>query len=380
MSGEDNPKLIVTGSLGDLNCELHNLGVVGGVESLRDDPEWKVKETLDRPVDRNVPSRDLVLSAIAGLRAQMQEFMAAQAKLPENAHAEDLSALSGDKLFYATPVEVLEDGTATAVGRMMHNMRWSRYFVHSSDMMFSSSGLVEALLNEGEEVVGVESMRFLNPVQNNLELFACAGELSPDIAGRCAQRKPDLKAVFLTKNEVTGEERNIKLFGFQNGQSSAKNPIMPDMAHLPAALSKDFNSWERDMDKDGNDVFTFDLSQPDSRIAKTKLGASLNAVMELVMYSFSKVRRTSKSVCPEGNYNLAYGFDFKKLPKPEQLNEECKLLISVDKAGIVEKSSGFRLIPVKFSIKKGGKIISEGVFIDAQAMNDDVAWAYSNKL
>lgn len=380
MSGEDKPKLIIAGSLDDLNGELHDLGVVGGVESLRDESEWKVRVTLARPVDRDTPSRDLVISAIEGLRAQMNEFMAAQSKLREDANAEDLSALSEDEFFCAKPVEVLEDGTATAVGRMMYNMRWSRYFVHSSDMMFSSSGLVEALLNEGEEVVGVESMRFLNPVQNNLELFACVGELSPDIAGRCAQRKPDLKAVFLTRNEVTGEERSIQLFGFQNGQSSAKNPIVPDMAYLPAALSRDFNSWERNMDKDGNDVFTFDLSQPDSRIAKTKLGASLNAVMELAMYSFSKVRRTSKNICPNGDYNLAYGFDFKKLPKPEQLNEECKLLISVDKAGIVEKSSGFRLIPVKFSIRKGGKAICEGVFINAQAMNDNVAWAYSDKL
>lgn len=378
MAGEDKSKLIVPEGLDGLDVELRNLGVVDGLRGLRGELSWKVGEVLDRSA--NISGTDLMLLAVDRMRQEFEKFMAAQNGLFAEDRTEDLSNLSADNILYTKPIEFLEDGTATAVGRTMYNKRWSRYFAHSSDMMLPSGGLVEALLNEGEEVVGVESMRFLNPVQNNLELFACAGELSPDIAGRCAQRKPDLKATFLTKNAITGEQRSIKLFGFQNDESSTRNPMIPNMANLPAALSRDFNSWERDMDKDGNDVFTFDLSQPDSGIVETKVGVALNAVMELVMCSFSRVRRGSKNICPDGGYNLAYGFDFKKLPKPEQLNEECKLLISVDKAGIVEKSSGFRLIPVKFSIQKGGNVISEGVFINAQAMSDDVAWAYSDRL
>lgn len=313
---------------------------------------------------------DMLVLAARALRLQLMDFMAAQGAQEQSGK---------DALFYAEPVEVLENGRATAVGKMMFNMDWSHYLVHSADMMFSASGVVEALLNEDEEVVGVESLRFLNPVKNNLKLYACVGELSEDVSERCAQRKPDLKATFLTKDSVTGEERKIQLFGFQNNQSAGKNGCIR-MAYLPNSLSRNFASWERDVDGEGNDVFIFDLAEPDSRVAETKLGSSLNAVMELVMHALSNVRKFSKNAFPKGEYNLAYGFDFKKLPETEQLNQNCKLLISVNKAEIVEKANGFRLIPVKFAIKNPRGIICEGVYTSAQAMNDEVAEAYSDKL
>lgn len=380
MSDLDDPKggRIVAGTQAELDAELRRLGVGGGIGEIRGAADSRVRELM-----QDLAGSDELRLAAVSLAAALLSVALGGARKEINDKAPKVSKPeTHDELFFARPIEVLPDGTARAVGTMFYNRRWSDVLVHSSDMMFSCAGVVDALLEDGEEVMGVQSLRFLNPVQNDMELVAYVGDVPEDVSLRCVERKPDLKATFLTRNAATGAERKIQLFGFQNKQSASENPAFNGMAYLPASLSEGFSSWERDTGADGNDLFIFDLGKPDSRIADVKLGSVLNAVMELVMEAFSKLRRAKRNPFPVAydDYNLAYGFDFSKLPKVEQLDERCNLAVSVDKTGVVEKENGFRLVPLRFFIKREGVLICEGVFTIAQAMNYDVAWKYSNKL
>jgi hypothetical protein len=330
--------------------------------------------------------RDAQLRAAAlFMKASLAEFMAAQIDTDvttESVYKPAVSSpkkFSSDPMFFERPVEILANGTARAVAKMHYNLRWSSAVIHSADMMFSAGGVVEALLEDGEDVTGVQSLRFLNPVQNNVEMFAYVGDDSEEVASRCVEKKPDLKAVFLTKNSKTGAERKIQLFGFQNRQDASLNEAFYDMACLPASLSK-FDVINLMSDGSGNNIFGFNLTKPAFSVFETKVGSVLNTVMELVMWACVELRETEISPFPPGTFNLAYNFDFKKLPAVEELDEKCELMLLVNRGGIVERPNGFRLIPVLFSIRKDGKFICEGVYTSAQPADAQVASDYQGRL
>lgn len=345
-------EFIFQGTPGELDVELKKLGVYGGVNGIRED---------GRAV--YAPALDMVATAMKTLRNRLDEFLAAQ--YPETDESGTNDHLDND-VFFAEPIKVAENRKrATAVGKMRFNYGWSTSLVHSSDMMFSAGSVVESLLAEGEEVVGVEALRFMDPVQNNIEWHACVDELAPDVVEKCAQVKPDVKATFLVKDPETGSERKILLFGFQNKQSARNNANRLDIANLPKSLSANFSRWETSVSSEGDVLFEFELSGPDSKVSEMKLGTAMNAVMELAMVSFSEIR----IFVPRDFYgrfgSLAYGFDFKKLPKVEELDQNCKLVLSLNKSKIVIKPNGVRVVPINFLIKRFDKVVTEGVFQSA---------------
>lgn len=371
MSGEDKTKLIVSGNLEDSGDDLHSLGVSSGDTA---------------PVNEDGSHMAQLRAVALSMRASLLEFMDAQsgsvsavADLVYKPALRCPKKFSSDQFFFDSPVEILPNGTARAVAKMHYNLRWSSSLVHSADMVFSAAGVVEALLEDEEKVVGVQSLRFLNPVQNNVEMFAYAGETSEEVSVRCAERKPDLKATFLTKNAGTGVERKIQLFGFQNKQDASRNEASSDMARLPASLSK-FEDIQLLLLKSGLQVFAFNLAKPDFVIAGTLLGSGLNTVMELVMRACIELRGTDVNPFPRGAFNLAYNFDFKKLPEVKKLDEKCQLMLFVNKDGIVEKPNGFRLIPIMFAIRREGVLLCEGIYTSAQPVDGKVAWDYQDRL
>ncbi|MCX6735053.1 MAG: hypothetical protein NTZ25_04075 [Candidatus Peregrinibacteria bacterium] len=349
----DDSEFIFKGTPGELDVELRKLGVSGGVNGIREDGK-----AVMSPVVATALDPEIVAAASRTMRRQMAEFMAAQRSPVVESDVGDV--------FFAKPIEIAEDRKrATAVGKMRFNYGWSTSLVHSSDMMFSAGSVVEALLSKGEEVAGVEALRFMDPVQNNIEWHACVDELAPDVVEKCSQIKPDVKATFLIKDPETGNERKILLFGFQNNESARSNAHILDMANLPTALSTGFSKWKESVSSEGDMLFEFDLSRPDLRVSGMELGISMNTVMELVMSSFNNV----KMFIPSDFYgrfgSLAYGFDFKKLPKVEELDQNCKLVISLNKKGIVVKPNGIRVVPLKFLIKRFEKVVAEGVYQSA---------------
>lgn len=269
-----------------------------------------------------------------------------------------------------TSFEMLPDGTITAVGRMWSNARWTPSMAHSSDMMFSTAEFVDHLLGDKEEVTAVESMRFLDKVKGNLQMYACVGELSEVMKERCAKSKPNLQVVFLTRNSETGEERKINFLGFKNGEPMYG--IATGMEDLPLALVRGFNAWEK-LDEDR---YIFDLSNPPENLPDTGLGGVLNAVMEVVLQAFSKLKNSKRNPFPKSLWHAAYNFQMKSLPEVKDLDDSCKLELFIDRTGIVEKPNGFRFLPVKFAIKRAGKVICEGIYTNAQPMTDEVARTY----
>lgn len=364
MPGEDKNKLIVDGNIEGLD--------VSGSDTA--------------PISKDGPDMAQLRAAELFMRASLLEFMDAQSA-PVSAAADLVykpalrcpKKFSSDRFFFESPVEILPNGTARAVAKMHYNLRWSSSLIHSADMVFSAGGVVEALLQDEEKVISVQSLRFLNPVQNNVEMFAYAGETSEEVSARCAERKPDLKATFLTRNADTGVERKIQLFGFQNKQDASRNEAFSGMARLPASLSE-FEDIQLLLLRSGRQAFAFNLTKPDFVIAGTLLGSGLNTVMELVMSACSELRGLDVNPFPSGAFNLAYNFDLKKLPEVDKLDEKCELILFVNKDGIVERPNGFRLIPIMFSIHREGVLICEGVYTSAQPVDGKVAWDYQGRL
>jgi hypothetical protein len=249
---------------------------------------------------------------------------------------------------------------------MCFNLNWSSSLVHGSDMVFGFSEAIDSMLEDGESVIAVESLRFLKASTQNLEIFACVGEqLSPVMQQKCEGRKPNVKAVFLIKNSQTGEEKKIQLLAFENGRPV--NLITSGMG-LASSLQKNFSHWEVDADSVGQAVYTFDLSKPKGNAVGVERGVTLNAVMEVVMMACHKLKHSRRNPFPtEGKaLNVASGFKITKLPELAELGDDCKLSISIDEDGIVEGARLIQFVPVKFSITKGSNVICEGVFTSAQ--------------
>lgn len=345
MAGVDDAQkedsgLIFRGTPAELDAEFRRLGVSGGVNGIREDGRVVDAELLD--------------TAAITMRVLMVEFMAAQSVEPR-----PTEVVNG-------PIEVLSDGTVTTVAKMCINSKWSTRLVHSSDMVFGFSETIDSMLEDGEAVTAVESLRFLKAATQDLEIFACVGDqLSPTMQQKCEGRKPNVKAVFLTKNAKTGEERRIQILAFENG-----NPVgvVVSGVGLASSLEKKFNSWEVDGDRGGRNVYTFELSSPRGNAVRVELGSTLNAVMEVVMMACLKLMNSQRNPFPtEGKIvNVASGFKITRLPKLAELGDDCKLNVSIDEDGIVEKPRMIQFVPVNFSITKGSGVICEGVFTYAQ--------------
>lgn len=362
MAGVDDSKndsgLIFQGTPAELDAEFRRLGVSGGVNGIREDGNVVVMPPAPTVVDS-----EMLDAAARAMRVLMMEFMLAQ-RVDQNPRG--VLRVKDSPSFLDKPIEVLPDGTITTVAKMCINLKWSTSLVHGSDMVFGFTETIDSMLEDGEEVTAVESLRFLKAATQDLEIFACVGDqLSPIMQQKCEGGKPNVKAVFLTKNAQTGEDRKIQLLAFESGK-----PVGTVIAGIPlsSSLEEKFNYCAVATDRSGENVYTFELSKLSGNAVRVELGSTLNAVMEVVMMACHKLKHSKRNPFPtEGKIvNVAAGFKIAKLPELAELGDDCKLNVSIDEDGIVEGQRLIQFVPVNFSITKGSKVICEGVFTSAQ--------------
>ena len=245
-------------------------------------------------------------------------------------------------------IEHLNDGVVTAVGRMVYNYGWSHSLVHSSDMIFAIGELVDTLLEEGDAVVAVESLRFLNPVKHNLKMFACVADDDGLLKTQCPTGKPDVKAVFVVKNAETGLERKVQFVAFQNEEAVSQHVRCSD-PNIDF-LTSNFDLWESDKDADGKDIEIFDIGEGLAGMgAECNAYQMMNVIMELVMNAYCVLRKFGKGIIPPAQFSIATAFEMKKIPEFRDIESGCRLEIMVDLDSMLEKPNGWRFFPVRFN-------------------------------
>lgn len=314
------------------------------------------------PEGEDIGDLRLKYALLTIVRESLVAIMAAQVDVDENNSDSSIRARS-----------VLEDGSVTALSKLYFNHNWSRGLVHGPDMIFAFHELAETLLENGETVVAINSMKFRRPVNRDLQLYAKICDDNTSLSILPDGQNPAVLAEFATSNG-----RKIQLQGFKTA-----SPIdqFPEEGYSSFHhLGRNFGTCTIRKYNDGKEIYMFNVEplNAQDQWETTISPEGMNLAMDLVLYAFSRISMANDSVIPEADMNVVASLKFDVIPSDMNLCGGCKLELSFGK--IEENGRGFEFIPVEFAFKKDGKEIGKGIFTIAQSLSSEVAERYCDRL